>query len=83
MAGGAIGLAYQRASLRTATVVTGAALVLYSLAGEPAIAWLVVLWLGYAVLVALNVPAIRQHYVTRPFLRTYRRLLPVVRVSAA
>jgi acyl-CoA dehydrogenase len=73
---GAIVLAYQRATLRTATLAAGAVLILYSLAGKPPVAWLVVLWAGLAVLVALNVTAIRLRCVTRPFLRTYRRLLP-------
>jgi Acyl-CoA dehydrogenases len=76
VAGAAIGLAYQRASLGTATLAAGVGLVVYSLVGNAAVAWLVVLWLGFAALVALNVSAIRLRFITRPFLRTYRRLLP-------
>jgi acyl-CoA dehydrogenase len=74
--GGLVGLAYQRASLRTATLAAGAVLILYSVAGKSSTAWLVVLWLGFAIFAVLNVEAIRLRYVTRPFLRTYRRLLP-------
>jgi acyl-CoA dehydrogenase len=76
--GGALYMAYQRVSLRAATLAAGAVLVAYTLLGDGAIWWLVVLWLGFALLALLNTEAFRLRYVTRPFLRTYRRLLPTM-----
>lgn len=72
---GALVLAYQRASLLTATLVYGAALLVFAFA-EGSIAWLVVLWIVLAGLVLLNIDAFRVRFITRPFLRTYRRMLP-------
>ena len=74
--GGALYLAYQRVALRTATLVAGIALVAYTVAREPSTPWLVTLWLAFGVMAALNVAALRLRFVTRPFLRTYRRMLP-------
>jgi acyl-CoA dehydrogenase len=74
--GGALVLAYQRVSLKTATVAYGAALLLYTWFGSAGLAWLIVLWLALAGLVFLNIDALRIRFITRPFLRTYRRMLP-------
>jgi len=74
--GGALVLAYQRVSLRTATIAAGLMLVVYSLWGHGSLAWQILLWVAFAVLALLNIDAVRMHYVTRPFLRVYRRLLP-------
>ena len=74
--GGALYLAYQRVSLRTATLCAGAAFVAYTLFGRGGTPWLVALWLAFAVMAALNVTPLRLRFITRPFLRTYRRLLP-------
>jgi acyl-CoA dehydrogenase len=76
--GGALVLAYHRVSLATATIAAGAALLAYTFVGTGAIVWLALLWLAFAALVALNVDALRLRFVTRPFLRTYRRLLPAM-----
>ena len=69
-------LAYQRVSLLTATVTYGGALFLYALYGDGSLPWMIVLWLVLAGLVLLNIDAIRMRFITRPFLRTYRRMLP-------
>ena len=74
--GGALVLAYQRASLLTATVSYGAALLLYSWFGHASLAWLIVLWLVLAGMVLLNLDPFRLRVITRPFLRQYRRMLP-------
>ncbi len=74
--GGALYLAYQRIALRTATIAAGIALAAYTVAREPSTPWLVTLWLAFGVMAALNVAALRLRFVTRPFLRTYRRMLP-------
>ena len=73
---GGLVLAYQRVSLLTATVAYGAALFVYALIGNGSLPWMIVLWLVLAALVLLNIDAIRIRFITRPFLRTYRRLLP-------
>lgn len=73
---GGLVLAYQRVSLLTATVAYGAALFVYALIGNGSLPWMIVLWLVLAALVLLNIDAIRIRLITRPFLRTYRRLLP-------
>jgi len=73
---GALYLAYHRVSLLTATFAAGVALAAYSLWGSGALPWMLLLWFGFALLVALNVPPIRRRWITRPFLRAYRRLLP-------
>ncbi|MDH4105930.1 MAG: acyl-CoA dehydrogenase, partial [Gammaproteobacteria bacterium] len=74
--GGALFLAYQRVSLRLATTAIGAALVLYSVLGAPSLPWLATLWTAFGALALLNVDPVRLRFITRPFLRTYRRLLP-------
>jgi acyl-CoA dehydrogenase len=74
--GGALFLAYQRVSLRLATVAIGAALVLYSVSGPSSLPWLVTLWIAFGALALLNVDPFRLRFITRPFLRAYRRMLP-------
>jgi acyl-CoA dehydrogenase len=73
---GALYFAYQRASLRTMTLVYGAALVAWTVTAGPGLAWLALPWLLFAALVALNVDALRMRWLTKPFLVVYRRLLP-------
>jgi acyl-CoA dehydrogenase len=73
---GALVLAYQRVSLLTATIAYGGALLLYALAGDASLTWMIVLCAVLAVLVLLNIDAVRIQFITRPFLRTYRRMLP-------
>jgi acyl-CoA dehydrogenase len=73
---GALILAYQRVSLLTATITYGAALFVYALAGDGSLPWMIFLWLVLAGLVLLNIEPLRIRFISRPFLRTYRRLLP-------
>ncbi|HEU4652900.1 MAG TPA: acyl-CoA dehydrogenase, partial [Steroidobacteraceae bacterium] len=73
---GALVLAYQRASLLTATASYGGALLLYSWFGNGSLAWLIVLWVVLAGMVLLNIDAFRMRFISRPFLRQYRRMLP-------
>ncbi|MGH8238190.1 MAG: acyl-CoA dehydrogenase [Steroidobacteraceae bacterium] len=72
---GALVLAYQRVSLLTATLAYGGALLLYAFTGAN-LATMIVLWVVLAGLVLLNIDAFRIRFITRPFLRTYRRMLP-------
>jgi acyl-CoA dehydrogenase len=73
---GGLFLAYHGVSLLTATIATAAALLLYSFVGDGSWVWLAVLWLAFGALVFLNIRPLRMRYLTKPFLRTYRRLLP-------
>lgn len=74
--GGLLYLAYQRISLRAATIALGVLLLAYTAFGAAPVLWLVLLWAGFAVLALLNVDALRLRYVTKPFLFVYRRMLP-------
>ncbi len=76
--GGALYLAYQRISLRAATIVAGTALLAYGLLGSASPWWLALLWIGFAGLALLNVDALRMRFVTKPFLMVYRRMLPTM-----
>jgi acyl-CoA dehydrogenase len=71
-------LAYHRLSLKAATAVAGIVLVAYSAVGNGSGVWNAALWLAFAGLLLLNVGALRRRYITRPFLRVYRRLLPAM-----
>jgi acyl-CoA dehydrogenase len=75
-AGGALYLAYERVSLRTATVAFCAALIAYTRFGGASTPWLVLPWFAFAALALLNLDVVRLRWLTKPFLRTYRRLLP-------
>jgi len=75
-AGGALVLAYERVALRTATLAFGIALAAYTFLGHGPLPWQLLLWLAFAAIAVLNVDTVRLRYVTRPFLRVYRRLLP-------
>ncbi|MBB6092690.1 acyl-CoA dehydrogenase [Povalibacter uvarum] len=73
---GALVLAYQRVSLLTATFTYAAGLLAYTWFGAGSFAWLIALWGVLALLVLLNIDAFRVRFISRPFLRTYRRMLP-------
>ncbi len=74
--GGAIALAYRRASLGVFTASAGAALVAYTLFGSGGFLWNLVLWALFAGLVALNIEDFRRDRLTRPLLTMYRKMLP-------
>ena len=69
-------LAYRRSALLHASVVLGVLLLAYSLWGAAGWPWKALLWLAYLPLALLNVAPLRLAFVTRPFLRVYRRMLP-------
>jgi len=74
--GGGIFLAYQRIDLRTSTTATGIALFVYTIFGDAAWWWLLLLWLGFGVMVIPNLIEVRREKITRPLLAVYRRMLP-------
>ncbi|HXA35894.1 MAG TPA: acyl-CoA dehydrogenase [Steroidobacteraceae bacterium] len=69
-------LAYRRASLASSSLVLGLLLLSYWLFGSAPDWWKVVVSTPYALLALLNVRPLRLSMLTRPFLRSYRRLLP-------
>lgn len=74
-------LAYRRLSLLAFTVTFTALLVAYTMFGAqsaPAGLWKGFLWLMLGLLWLLNVRPLRKVLITRPFMKTYRRLLPAM-----
>jgi acyl-CoA dehydrogenase len=69
-------LAYRRASLAFSSCVLGLLLLCYWLWGIAPEWWKIVVSIPYALLLLLNIRPLRLRVVTRPFLRSYRRLLP-------
>jgi acyl-CoA dehydrogenase len=78
---GVLVLAYGRASLMIATLTYGIYLLVYSWFGAAPLWWLTTLWIGLALLVLLNIDAVRIRYISRPFLKVYRRMLPSMSVT--
>ncbi len=75
-AGGALYLAYQRVDLRTATFAAGAALVAYTLFGNGAWWWLMLLYAAFGLMVVPNLTEFRREKITKPLLEIYRKMLP-------
>ena len=73
-----LALAYWRLSLLAFTGTFLVLLVAYTLVGAPAGLWKGLLWIAFAVLALLNIRPLRKALVSRPFMKTYRRLLPAM-----
>jgi acyl-CoA dehydrogenase len=71
-------LAYRRVGLAVSSLVLGLLLAAYWVFGSAAEWWKIAISVPYAVLLLLNVRPLRVRLVTRPFLRSYRRLLPAM-----
>jgi acyl-CoA dehydrogenase len=69
-------LAYRRASLVSCSCVLGALLLAYLALAAAPMGWKAAVCVPYALLLLLNVRPLRLRFVSRPFLRSYRRLLP-------
>jgi acyl-CoA dehydrogenase len=69
-------LAYRRSSLRLSCGVLGIFLLAYLAFGGSPEWWKVVVSIPYALLLLLSIRPLRLRAVTRPFLRSYRKLLP-------
>jgi acyl-CoA dehydrogenase len=76
LAGVVLILTYRRASLGVSSVVLGLLLGAYWAAGSGPEWWKIAVCVPYALLVLLNVKPLRRGAIARPFLRSYRRLLP-------
>jgi acyl-CoA dehydrogenase len=69
-------LAYRRASLFSSSCLLGALDVAYWALGTAPLGWKITVSVPYAVLLLLNLRPLRLRLMSRPFLRSYRRLLP-------
>ncbi len=69
-------VAYRRFSLLQASIAFTVLVLAYTLLAPANVGWKVAAWLPLVTLWLLNINALRQTFITRPFLRTYRRLLP-------
>ncbi|MGH8217815.1 MAG: acyl-CoA dehydrogenase [Steroidobacteraceae bacterium] len=69
-------LAYRRLSLLAYSATFTIVLAAYTLVGPGPAAWKGVLWALLVLLWALNLRPLRRALISRPFMRTYRRLLP-------
>ncbi len=74
--GGGIYLAYQRIDLRTSTIVTGLALLAYTIFGNGWWLWLLLLWALFGVMIVPNLIDLRREKITKPLLDIYRKMLP-------
>jgi acyl-CoA dehydrogenase len=71
-------LAYRRLPLFSFTVAFTVLLIAYSALGSPAGLWQGLLWLLLVCFWLLNLRPLRIALISRPFMRTYRRLLPTM-----
>jgi len=69
-------VAYRKAGLVTATLAIAAVLAGYTMTGAAPLWWKLVLWAAFAPLALLNVRPLRVRFLSRPFLRVYKRMLP-------
>jgi len=81
--GGLTWLTYQRATLLLTTASYTIALLALDWFENPSLWVLVPLWAIWAVLLFLNIDPLRIRYISRPFLRTYRRMLPSMSTTEA
>ena len=81
--GGLLWLTYQRASLLLTTASYTVALLALYWFEEPGWWVLAPLWIIWAILLFLNIDSLRIRFISRPFLRTYRRMLPSMSTTEA
>ena len=74
--GGGIFLAYQRIDLRTSTIAAGLAVLAYTIFGEGAFLWKLVLWAAFGAMIVPNLIEFRREKITKPLLDVYRKMLP-------
>ena len=75
-AGGGIFLAYQRIDLRTSTIATGAAVLVYLFFGDGSFIWSLLLLAAFGLMVLPNLVEVRREKLTKPLLDIYRKMLP-------
>ena len=78
LAAAPIWVAYRRVGLRRATIILGVVLVAYSIFGGGHVLWLLLLWLLFAGMTALNFPDFRRDVISRRLLTAFRGMLPKI-----
>ena len=73
-----IALAYRRTGLAPATGVFLVLLIAYTWLGDGGRAWLIVLWVLFALCVALNIEELRRDFLTRRIMSLFRKMLPQI-----
>lgn len=68
-------LAWLRASIRTTSLVFGSVTMFYGLFGQSWLMFLVLLIVGVVVLLPLNLPVLRQEWISRPLFGGFKRVL--------
>jgi len=68
--------AYRKVGLATTTLALAAVLTVYTFTGTAPAWWKALLWVAFAPLVLLNITPLRIRFLSRPFLRVYKRMLP-------
>ena len=75
--GGSLALAYQRVPLFLASAAYLALLVVYTLAGTGPYWLMLLFWLVFlGIAIPVNIPTIRRHYISRPLLDIFRKIMP-------
>ena len=75
-------LAYRSIALRESTIALGVLLISYTIIGDPAGFYLLLLWVTFALLLSLNIPEIRQNYYSARILKINKALLPKISKTA-
>ncbi|MDH4459208.1 MAG: DUF1974 domain-containing protein [Nevskia sp.] len=70
-----VALAYARAGTRTTSAVLASVVLFYGVFGDSLIVFLLLLTTGVVVLVPLNLPVLRQEWLSRPLFLHFRRML--------
>lgn len=68
-------LAWLRASIRTTSLVFGSVTLFYGLFGQSWLVFLLLLIVGVVVLLPLNLPVLRQEWISRPLFGGFKRVL--------
>jgi len=69
-------VAYRRASLLSSTGILGVVLICYWILGASPEWWKILISIPYVLLLLFNIRPLRLRAMTRPFMKSYRRLLP-------
>ena len=71
-------MAYRRVGLLPATVIIGAALLVYSLYAPAWLLWLMLLWILWGGLLALNLTQLRREKLTAKLFALYKTMVPTI-----
>jgi acyl-CoA dehydrogenase len=71
-------LCYKVVELRIATIILGIGLLICTIFGNAAGVILVIFWVFFVLLLALNIPEIRRNYISTQVLKFYKSVLPKI-----